>query len=70
VHVATTVATANDVDTVAGRHTDLAAADLLPAEHLVDAGYVSVDHILDARAGPCAERAAGHDVDGHGQWRR
>jgi Transposase DDE domain len=51
VHVATTVATANDVDTVAGRHTDLAAADLLPAEHLVDAGYVSVDHILDARAG-------------------
>jgi transposase len=50
VHVATTVATANDVDTVAARHADLAAADLLPAEHLVDAGYVSVDHILAARA--------------------
>jgi transposase len=50
VHVATTVATANDVDTVAARHADLAAADLLPAEHLVDAGYVSVDHVLDARA--------------------
>jgi transposase len=50
VHVATTVATANDVDTVAGRHADLARGDLLPEEHLVDAGYVSVDHILDARA--------------------
>jgi Transposase DDE domain len=44
------VATANDVDTVAARHADLAAADLLPAEHLVDAGYVSVDHVLDGRA--------------------
>jgi hypothetical protein len=55
VHVATTVATANDVDTVAGRHADLAAADLLPDEHLVDAGYVSVDHILAARAD--------HDID-------
>jgi transposase len=50
VHVATTVATANDVDTVAGRHADLANADLLPDQHLVDAGYVSVDHLLDARA--------------------
>jgi transposase len=50
VHVATTVATANDVDTVAGRHADLASGDLLPDEHLVDAGYVSVDHILAARA--------------------
>jgi hypothetical protein len=50
VHVATTVAAANDVDTVAARHAGLAAADLLPAEHLVDAGYVSVDHVLDARA--------------------
>ena len=40
VHVATTVAaTATaDVDTVAARHTDLASADLLPDEHLVDAG--------------------------------
>jgi Transposase DDE domain len=50
VHVATTVATANDVDTVPGRHADLASGDLLPDEHLVDAGYVSVDHILAARA--------------------
>jgi transposase len=50
VHVATTVAATADVDTVAARHTDLASADLLPDEHLVDAGYVSVDHILAARA--------------------
>ncbi len=50
VHVATTVATANDVDTVAARHADLASGDLLPDEHLVDAGYVSVDHILAAHA--------------------
>ena len=50
VHVATTMAAANDVDTVAARHADLAAAGLLPEEHLVDAGYVSVDHFLDARA--------------------
>ena len=50
VHVATTMAATADVDTVAARHTDLASADLLPDEHLVDAGYVSVDHILAARA--------------------
>jgi hypothetical protein len=49
VHVATTVAAANDVDTVAARHADLARGDLLPDEHLVDAGYVSVDHVLGAR---------------------
>jgi transposase len=49
-YVATTVAATNDVDTVAGRHADLARADLLPEEHLVDAGYTSVDHVLDARA--------------------
>ena len=52
VHVATAVATATatatDVDTVAARHADLAGADLLPDQHLVDAGYVSVDHILAA----------------------
>jgi hypothetical protein len=48
VHVATIVAAANDVDTVAARHTDLARGDLLSDEHLVDAGYTSVDHILAA----------------------
>jgi hypothetical protein len=50
VHVATTVAATNDVDTVAARHADLASADLLPDQHLVDAGDTSVDHVLAARA--------------------
>jgi hypothetical protein len=50
VHVATTVATTADIDTVAARHADLASLDLLPDEHLVDAGYTSVDHLLAARA--------------------
>jgi transposase len=49
VHVATTVAATADVDTVAARHADLAGVDLLPEEHLVDAGYTSVDHVLGAR---------------------
>jgi Transposase DDE domain len=50
VHVATTPAATGDVETVAARHADLANAGLLPQEHLVDAGYVSVDHVLAARA--------------------
>ncbi|MET9039432.1 MULTISPECIES: IS1182 family transposase [Streptomyces] len=50
VHVATTAATLSDVETVTARHADLAAADLLPNRELVDAAYVSVDHILDAAA--------------------
>jgi Transposase DDE domain/Transposase domain (DUF772) len=50
VHVATTVAATGEVETVAARHAHLAGADLLPDQHLVDAGYTSVDHILDARA--------------------
>lgn len=49
VHVATTQATVVDVETILGIHADLAAADLLPDEHIVDAGYVSVEHILAAR---------------------
>jgi transposase len=48
VHVTTTAASTSDVETVADRHRDLAAADLLPETHLVDAGYVSVDHLLAA----------------------
>jgi hypothetical protein len=34
--------------TVQGRHAVLAACDLLPDTHLVDAGYVSVAQILSA----------------------
>jgi transposase len=47
-HVATTDASTSDLDTVSGRHHDLAARDLLPETHLVDAGYVSVGQILAA----------------------
>jgi transposase len=50
VHVATTVATTADVETMPARHADLASLELLPDEHLVDASYVSVDGVLDARA--------------------
>jgi transposase len=50
VHVATTPAATGDVETLAARHADLARAGLLPQEHLVDAGYTSVDHVLAARA--------------------
>jgi hypothetical protein len=45
-HVATTDAATADLDTVQDRHRDLAARDLLPEVHLVDAGYVSVGQIL------------------------
>jgi hypothetical protein len=46
--VATTDASTSDLDTVPGRHRDLAARDLLPDTHLVDAGYLSVGQILAA----------------------
>jgi hypothetical protein len=46
--VATTDAATADLDTVQGRHADLAARDLLPEVHLVDAGYVSVGQVLAA----------------------
>jgi transposase len=47
-HVATTDAATADLDTVQGRHADLAARDLLPDVHLVDSGYVSVGQVLAA----------------------
>jgi hypothetical protein len=55
VHVATTVATTADVDTMPARHAELATIGLLPDEHLVDAGYVSVDGMLAARADHAVE---------------
>jgi hypothetical protein len=47
-HVATTDAATADLDTVQGRHADLAACDPLPDVHLVDGGYVSVGQVLAA----------------------
>jgi len=46
--VATTDAATADLDTVQGRHADLADRDLLPDVHLVDSGYVSVGQVLSA----------------------
>lgn len=49
VHVGTSHAATSDIEVMADLHADLAAADLIPDEHLVDAGYVSVDGVLYAR---------------------
>ena len=49
-HVATTPATTADVAMTPQIQEDLAARDLLPAEHLVDAGYVSSQHLVTSAA--------------------
>lgn len=48
-HVATTPATTTDGAIVDAIHQALDDKDLLPEEHLVDSGYVSVDNLLDAQ---------------------
>ncbi len=64
--VETTAATTTDGLTLAAIHQDLATKDLLPEEHLLDTGYVSVVNLLDAR------RDHGVDligpVGGGGSW--
>ncbi len=47
-HVATPPATAVDVEVIPQIHAALAALDLLPSEHFVDAGYTSADNIVDS----------------------
>jgi transposase len=49
VHVDTTEASLADVETTPARHTALEAAGLKPDQELVDAAYVSIDHILAAK---------------------
>ncbi|MFE7528556.1 transposase, partial [Kitasatospora sp. NPDC057542] len=49
VHVATTPAPEQDIDTLERIHIDLAARDLAPSEHLVDGGYTSPATIHRAR---------------------
>jgi len=49
-HVATTAATVPDVAMTAPIHDSLHRKDLLPGEHVVDAGYTSADLLLDSRA--------------------
>jgi transposase len=47
-HVETTVATVQDKEMTAPIHQALQAKDLLPAEHLVDTGYVESRHLVEA----------------------
>ena len=49
-HVATTAATVPDVAMTEPIHDSLDAKDLLPGEHVVDAGYTSADLLLAAQA--------------------
>jgi len=49
-HVATVPATTNDVEMTATIQADLAARDLLPAEHLLDAGYVNARRLVTSAA--------------------
>ena len=48
-HVATTPATTADVTLIDTIHADLAQQDLLPSEHLVDAGYIAADQMLHSQ---------------------
>jgi transposase len=48
-HVLTTPATTNEGETPERIHADLAQANRLPSEHLLDAGYVEGQLIVDAR---------------------
>jgi len=48
-HVETTPATTADVEITDTIHQALAEKDLLPAEHIVDTGYVSVDHLVNSQ---------------------
>jgi transposase len=48
-HVATAIATAADMEELAAIHQGLAAVGLLPAQHLVDTGYVRARNLLESR---------------------
>jgi transposase len=49
VNVETDIATASDYDATPIIHNHLKERDLLPAEHLVDAGYPSSDHLVSSQ---------------------
>ncbi|MFF1907041.1 IS1182 family transposase, partial [Kitasatospora sp. NPDC058218] len=48
-HVVTTDAAVGDTEVTEEVHQSLAARELLPDEHIVDAGYVTATHIVTAR---------------------
>ncbi|MBO0783565.1 MAG: hypothetical protein J2P37_32540 [Ktedonobacteraceae bacterium] len=49
-HVETTRAGINDVRVLPAIHTGLARKSLLPDQHLVDAGYVGAENLIESRA--------------------
>uniref|UniRef100_A0AAU2W063 Uncharacterized protein n=1 Tax=Streptomyces sp. NBC_00008 TaxID=2903610 RepID=A0AAU2W063_9ACTN len=57
--MATTAATTDDSQVLPGIHTRLARRGLLPAEHLVDAGYTSLTHLAQATGERVGGRGAG-----------
>ncbi len=75
-HVETTPATEPDCQTLATIQRALAEKGLLPAEHLIDAGYVDIDNVLDSLdfhqveivgpmrpdSSPQAKQQAGYDI--------
>lgn len=48
-HVETIPATTQDSDVTAGVHADLAKADVLPAEHLIDEGFIDADLLVQSQ---------------------
>ena len=72
-HVETTIATVPDDQGVAPIHQALAAKDLLPADHLLDAGYTTARNLAESAAiyqvdlqGPIAEDASWQGRAGKG----
>lgn len=75
-HVETTPATEPDCQTLPKIHAALAEKTLLPAEHLLDAGYVDIDNVCDSRlshqvelvgpmrpdSSPQAKQQTGYDI--------
>jgi transposase len=51
-HVATVDAPKTDVEETEAIHQALAQRDLLPSKHIVDAGYVDAELVLQSRASP------------------
>lgn len=73
VHVETTPATTHDSKVMETIHTGLATADLLPAEHLVDQGYVDTELLLTSQTvhgvaviGPIPTDQSWQAAAGHG----
>ena len=49
-HVETTAAPLSDEGALSAIHTDLAEKELLPEQHLVDAGYVTIAHLVQSQS--------------------